>query len=213
MIQDQSSQGCLEDNLAQEESQRCLYKHKGFYIKEINVKGEQFANRPIVLVGLSGAGKSTIGAKLAARLNVGFADMDVVFEKQVEQTIASYFEQYGEPLFRDAEEQILQELLEQNLGVIATGGGTILREKSRDLLRQSARVVYLDTTPQVLYNRLLGDEQRPLLKEGNGLMERLQVLHQQRIHLYLECAHLVVNSSAFAEDDAIEVIVSELGIV
>lgn len=210
--QNQPSQECPEHSLVERGAQHFLYADRGFYMKEMDIKDEQFANKPIVLIGLSGAGKSTIGAKLAECLNVGFADMDVVFEEQAGQTISTYFEQYGELSFRNAEERILQELLGKNLGVIATGGGTILREKSRALLKERARVVYLDTTPEVLYSRLLDDDKRPLLKEGSGLMERLQTLHKQRVNLYMECAHLVINSGAFAEDKAIDVITSELGV-
>ena len=169
------------------------------------------SDKPLVLIGLSGAGKSSIGARLAKRLGTSFVDMDVLIEERIGQTISSFFEQYGEAAFRDMEQDVLQEVLIQNYGVIATGGGTIVREQSREALKEKARVIYLDATIEELHNRLRNDNTRPMLK-GADLVERLRLLSSQRDHLYKECAHFIVNSCNQHMDALVESLVCNLNL-
>src|SRR4051812_13844782 len=120
--------------------------------------------RQIALVGMPGGGKSTIGRQLARRLNVPFADADVMLENRIRQPIRSFFECEGEARFRDLEQTLIDELTAQGSGVLATGGGAVLREPNRRALRERTTVIYLRSTPEELARRLQHDRQRPLLQ-------------------------------------------------
>ena len=101
----------------------------------------------IALVGLPGSGKSTIGRQLARRLGEAFVDSDHVIEKQLGCSIREYFEREGEERFRDVEESVIDDLTLSHEGVLATGGGAVLREANRVHLRTRAQVVYLRSSP------------------------------------------------------------------
>jgi shikimate kinase len=147
----------------------------------------------ISLIGMPGGGKSTVGRHLAKRLGLSFFDSDAVFEQRFRTTIKDFFGSEGEPAFRDAETAIISDLLEQNGLVLATGGGAILREENRTLLRERSVVVYLRSSPEEIYKRLKNDTQRPLLQVADP-MARLKELHSQRDPLYQSTAHFVVET-------------------
>lgn len=145
----------------------------------------------ISLVGLPGVGKSTIGRKLAGRLEVDFVDCDTVVEAQLGEPIASYFEREGEDRFRDIEEGVLRDVTERHDAVIATGGGVVLREANRRLLQERTLCVYLEAAPQSLFARLRRSTRRPLLQVDDP-EARIVELARQRDPLYREAARLVV---------------------
>jgi shikimate kinase len=147
----------------------------------------------ITLVGLPGGGKSTIGRQLARRLGVDFVDSDGVIEARLGETIRSFFEREGEESFRDVEEAVIGALVESHCGVVATGGGAVLRPRNRDLLRHSSTVIYLRSTPEELFRRLRRDTQRPLLQVKDPLA-RLHELYAQRDPLYRAIAHFVIET-------------------
>lgn len=167
--------------------------------------------KPFVLVGLSGAGKSTIGRRLAEKLSLQFWDSDSEIEAISGQSIKSYFAQNGETAFRELEKQVLHQLIEQHLGVIATGGGCVLMPESRVLLRQRAHVIYLQTSIDHLYRRLRNDQTRPLL--AGDMRKRLVELEQQRTVYYQEVAHLTVNSGDNAVSETIRTIIEHFQLV
>lgn len=149
---------------------------------------------PIALVGLPGAGKSTIGKLLARRLGVSFLDTDPVIEERLGCPIRAFFEQQGEDAFRDLEQSVISELTGPgHPGVLATGGGAVLRQANRQRLRDTCHVVYLRTTPEQVFQRVRHDRKRPLLQVDDPLA-RLRALHAQRDPLYRESAHLVVDT-------------------
>ena len=123
----------------------------------------------IILVGLMGAGKSTIGRNIARSLNKAFYDSDRVIEERTGVDIATIFEIEGEQGFRDREEQVIAELCEQNDIVLATGGGSILRETNRKKMSKRGHVVYLRTSAELLYSRIRHDKKRPLMQTNNPL--------------------------------------------
>lgn len=150
--------------------------------------------RPVALVGLPGSGKSTIGRQLARRLGADFIDTDVLIEKRLGETIRAFFEREGEDRFRQIEHDILRELLAgPRGGVLATGGGIVLRADNRRLLSQGATVVYLRSSPEDLARRLRHDRQRPLLQVANPLA-KLRELYRVRDPLYREVAHFSVET-------------------
>ena len=146
----------------------------------------------ISLVGLPGSGKSTIGRQLARRLQLPFHDSDQLIEQRLGCPIREFFEREGEESFRDIEEQAIDELTRQ-AGVLSTGGGAVLRPKTREHLRQRGRVIYLRSTPEELYRRLRHDTQRPLLQVTDPL-QRLRDLYAARDPLYREVGHFVVDT-------------------
>ena len=143
---------------------------------------------------MPGTGKSTVGKVLARRLALPFFDSDHVLEDYLGCPIRTYFEQQGEPAFRDAEQQVLADLIRQGRCVLATGGGAVLREANRRALHDHAYVIYLRSTPEQLFQRVRHDRKRPLLQVDDPLA-RLKALHAERDPLYREVAHLMMDTA------------------
>ena len=123
--------------------------------------------RTIALVGMMGAGKSSIGRRLAARLNVAFRDADGEIEHAAGCTIAEIFERYGEPAFRDCERKVISRLIAEPPHVLATGGGAFMDAATRADLKQHAVSVWIRAPLDVLLARVLRKDDRPLLKNGD----------------------------------------------
>ena len=147
----------------------------------------------IALVGLPGSGKTTVGRQLARRLQLPFTDSDQVIEERLGCAIRDFFEREGEAAFRDIEQAVLDELSQQTLGVLSTGGGAVLRETNRQHLHQRGFVIYLRSGADELFRRLRHDTNRPLLQVANPL-DRLRELYAQRDPLYRETAHFVIET-------------------
>lgn len=131
--------------------------------------------RPVVLVGLMGAGKSTIGKKMAALLNLPFYDLDTEIENASRMTVTELFASYGEPEFRDLERRVMQRLLEGGPMILATGGGAFMNEQTRESIAQAGISVWLNAELDVLMERVLRRQDRPLLKNADprGVMQKL----------------------------------------
>jgi len=147
----------------------------------------------ISLIGLPGSGKSTVGRQLARRLGRAFVDSDHVIEERLGCSIREYFEREGEDRFRDVEEAVIDELTQQDGGVLSTGGGSVLRPNNRLHLRERGQVVYLKSNPDELFRRLRHDVNRPLLQVADPLT-RLRELHAARDPLYRETAHFIIET-------------------
>lgn len=147
----------------------------------------------IIFVGLPGSGKTTIGRQLARRLDLPFVDSDHVIEHQLGCSIREFFAREGEDNFRDAEQQVLDDLTRTHQGVIATGGGAVLREANRRHLHERGQVVYLRSTPDDVFRRVRHDKARPLLLVDDPLA-RLKALFDARDPLYREAAHFVIET-------------------
>ncbi len=142
---------------------------------------------------MPGGGKSTVGRQLAKRLGRPFADSDAAFEHRIGNSIKCFFETRGEEAFRATEQAILAELLKADDLVLATGGGIVLRELNRRMLRERSTVIYLRSSPEELHRRLRHDTQRPLLQVADPLA-RLQELYAHRDPLYRSTAHFVIET-------------------
>ena len=123
--------------------------------------------RPVVLVGLMGVGKTTVGRRLASKLRVPFLDADQEIEASANMRIADIFEIYGEASFRDGERKVIQRLLAEGPHVLATGGGAFMNEKTRALVRAKSTSVWLRADLDVLVKRTALRDTRPLLRQGN----------------------------------------------
>jgi shikimate kinase len=148
----------------------------------------------LYLVGLPGAGKSTLGRQLARRLAKTFVDADAELEKKLGVTIPTIFEIEGEASFRDREEVVLAELTALTNVVLATGGGVVIRPANRERLRQNGTVIYLHAMPEMLRERTRRSRHRPLLNAADP-MARLAELYTLRDSLYREVAASVVESN------------------
>ena len=145
----------------------------------------------IVLVGMPGSGKTTVGVNLSRVVHKRFVDMDRLLITQFNMPIAQVFSTQGEPAFRDAESELCERLRSFRHCVISTGGGVLLRPTNRTLLRSCGKVVYLAPTVEMLWKRLRNDRQRPLLKTENP-KATLDALLALRDPIYRDAAHLVI---------------------
>ena len=160
----------------------------------------------IILVGPMGSGKSTIGQLLASRLNRDFYDSDYYIEEKTGVDIPRIFDIEGEEGFRERETRALQELTAKNHLVIATGGGSVMREQNRKLLKANGFIIFLDTSVNQQMARLKNDKKRPLLQTENP-RARLEKLFAERKPLYLELADLHIRTDRkFARKVASEII-------
>lgn len=163
----------------------------------------------ISLVGLPGSGKSTVGRQLARRLHLPFVDSDHAIEERLGCSIREYFEREGEDRFRDVEQEVLDDLTRGHLGVLSTGGGSVLRQANRQNLRQRGKVVYLKSSPDELFRRLRHDMNRPLLQVSDPL-GRLRDLYSLRDPMYRETAHFVLETGRPSVATLVNMIVMQL---
>jgi len=147
----------------------------------------------IFLVGMMGAGKTTLGRALAARMKREFVDTDRLLVDRTGVPVATVFEIEGEDGFRRRESAVLREVCEQEALVVATGGGIVLSEENRRVMRESGTVIYLRARVESLWERTRHDSNRPLLATPNP-REKLAELLNQREPLYREVAHITVDS-------------------
>lgn len=157
----------------------------------------------IYLVGLMGAGKTTIGRQLAKALSVPFYDSDKAIEERTGVDIPTIFEFEGEEGFRDREQKMLNELTKLQGVVLATGGGAVLREENRQLLIKNGFVVYLQCSVERILERTRRDSQRPLLRTENP-KERIETLFIQREPLYLACADFKIDTGVMQSKEVVE---------
>ncbi|ONF95780.1 shikimate kinase [Sphingomonas jeddahensis] len=153
----------------------------------------RWQREPIVLVGLMGVGKSTVGKRLASRLGLPFVDADNEIEDAAGMSIAEIFARYGEPYFRDGERRVIQRLIDGRPKVIATGGGAFINDATRALILSDALAIWLDADIDVLVDRVRRRDTRPLLR-GKDPATVLRELAAIRNPLYAE-AHLRVASN------------------
>ena len=164
--------------------------------------------KPIVLVGMMGSGKSSVGRRLAARLHLPFYDADDEIEKAAKMSIAEIFERYGEPYFRDGERRVIARLLDQPRCVVATGGGAFAQPDTQAMILDRGIAVWLDVPVPVLVDRVARRNHRPLLR-GRNPAEVLTELLARRAPDYAK-APVRVRSDAAQHGRAVDAIISAL---
>lgn len=158
---------------------------------------------------MPGGGKSTVARQLARRLNTELIDTDTVIEREIGCAIRTFFEREGEARFRDIEARVLDEVTSGREGVIATGGGVVLREENRAVLSGRTTCVYLRSTPDELFRRLRHDMKRPLLQVADPL-GRLRDLHAARDPIYRQTAHFIVDTGRPSVPTLVNMILMQL---
>lgn len=164
--------------------------------------------KPLVLIGLMGAGKSTIGRRLAKEIGWKFVDSDEEIEAAAGCRIADIFSIHGEPLFRDLEKRVITRLLSEEPMVLATGGGAWMQEPVRQIIRQKATSVWLRAEIDVLTDRVSRRDHRPLLQTGDK-REILSRLMQERYPVYAE-ADMVIDSGVGPHEQVVTRIIEAL---
>jgi len=175
-------------------------------LKRSAVKIDMTVNRKIFLIGMMGSGKSVTGRSLAGMIQATFIDLDRNVENRAGSSIAEIFKEHGEPHFREMESRELQALSEfAGLLVVATGGGIVLRPKNVRWMKDHGTVVYLEGSPEVLWQRVKGNRKRPLLTADNPKAV-LEKLCRERQPVYEEASSLCVQTDGrTAEDVAQEI--------
>jgi shikimate kinase len=163
----------------------------------------------LFLVGMMGAGKTTVGRSLASRLQMRFVDTDKVLVERTGVPVTTIFEIEGEEGFRRRESTVLAEAASGEDCVIATGGGAILAPANRELMRQRGTVIYLRARLESLWQRMRNDTTRPLLAtpDPRGTLEKLML---ERDPLYHEAAHLVVDTGSQSASTLVARVVAAL---
>jgi shikimate kinase len=164
--------------------------------------------RSIVLVGMMGAGKTSVGRRLALRLGLPFVDADVEIEAAAGMTIPEIFATYGEPYFRNGEVRVIARLLEAGPQVLATGGGAYMNADTRGNIRQRGVSVFLKAELDVLLRRVKRRSDRPLLKTADPAAT-LANLIEQRYPVYAE-ADVTVMSHEVPHDSMVDIIIAAL---
>ncbi len=164
--------------------------------------------RSIVLVGMMGAGKTTVGKRLASRLNIPFVDADVEIEKAAAQTIPEIFAVHGEPYFRDGERRVIARLLNEGPQVLATGGGSYMNADTRAAIERKGISVWLDADIALLLARVRKRANRPLLNtpDPEGTLRRLIA---ERYPVYA-LADIRVSSSEAPHDQVCEDVIRSI---
>ena len=168
-----------------------------------------WTGKPIVLIGLMGAGKTTVGRRLAQRMRLPFVDADHEIEAAAGMTVSDIFERFGEAHFRDGERRVIARLVDGAPKVIATGGGAFMHQGTRELILERGIAVWLDAEPAVLAARVRRRDTRPLLR-GRDPEEVLAELAAIRNPFYA-LAPIRVQSVAAPHDATVDAILEAIG--
>jgi shikimate kinase len=186
-------------------------------MSEIEQKAESGRSAPqpgdlkktIVMVGMMGAGKTAVGRALAARLGVPFLDSDHEIEAAANMSIPEIFARDGESFFRLKERQVITRLLEEERGVLSTGGGAFLSEDNRNIIRQGGVSVWLKADLNVLWNRVRHKDTRPLLRTADP-RATLSDLYDKRVPFYAEADLAVVSDGDTSIDAMVDRVLDAL---
>lgn len=168
-----------------------------------------FLLKPVVLVGMMGAGKTAIGRALASELDVAFLDSDVELEAAAHMSIAEIFERDGEAFFRDRESEVIERLLQSKAGILSTGGGAFMAPRNRDLIAKHGVSVWLNADLPLLWSRVKNKDTRPLLRTDDP-HQTLSDIFDARAPIY-ELADLHVTTlSKYSIDDTTQAVIDAL---
>ncbi len=180
----------LTDNKYKEEIYdifRCILENSK------RVQARKLFDYNIVLIGFMGAGKSTVSDYLRTMFAMDIVEMDRVIAEREEMSITDIFETYGEEYFRKLETELLQELESRKNTIISCGGGTALRSRNVEEMKKNGRVVLLTASPEVIFERVKDNDERPLLEGRKGVQEISRLMEERR-ERYEAAADIVINT-------------------
>ena len=166
--------------------------------------------RSIVLIGMMGAGKSSVGACLRQRTGLGLLDTDEIVSSNFGMSIPEIFAEYGEKKFREAESEALRHMQTEEQRIIITGGGIVLRKENVAILQRQGVIVWLDGDEETLFARASRKQNRPLLQTKNPRKAFSQILAARR-GLYEDIAHVRVDTSVLTDEEVAVAILAILG--
>lgn len=169
----------------------------------------------ISLIGYRGSGKSAVAQPLAERLGWAAVDADDLIEQRAGSSIADIFAQHGEPVFRQQERAVMTELLAKDRLVIATGGGAILNEQTRNEMKTAGPVIWLQAPPHILQQRITNDphtaQRRPALtQQSQSQQTEIETILAQREPLYRRCASLIIPTDSQTVPEIVEQIINTI---
>jgi shikimate kinase len=164
--------------------------------------------RSVVLVGMMGAGKSTIGRRLAARLRLPFLDADAEIEAAAGMSIPDIFETHGEPHFRDGEARVIARLLDAGPSVLATGGGAFMRDETRNRIRDKAISIWLKADAETILKRVKRRADRPLLQTADPAATIGRLIDER--HPFYQLADITIASREVLHEKIVEECVAAL---
>jgi shikimate kinase len=156
----------------------------------------------IILTGIPGVGKTSVGKQLARDLGYAFVDTDLLIETDQRMDIPSIFSKQGEPFFRDVEARIIRQVLENENQVISTGGGAVIRDENRSAFKKSSMVICLMADPEIIYERIKHETHRPLLRTQDP-KRTIKELLESREKFYRQ-ADLIIDTSEKSVDEAVK---------
>tara|TARA_B100000965_G_scaffold404463_2_gene435271 strand:+ start:150 stop:656 length:507 start_codon:yes stop_codon:yes gene_type:complete len=165
----------------------------------------------LILIGPMASGKSTVGKRLAKRLNLNFIDIDEEVEKAAGVSISWIFDVEGEQKFRERESKELINSLKSEDSVVATGGGIVLTEENRNILKKGT-VIYLKVSIQTQLERTLNDNKRPLLQGKENKEQTLRDLKEIREPLFKQCANMTIKEAKNDHNETVDEIIDKLNL-
>ena len=158
----------------------------------------------VILIGFMGVGKTSVGKRLAEKLNFDFIDTDYEIELLVNKTIPEIFENYGENYFRQLENRILKKSLKENDVVISTGGGIISTKQNYDILKNEEKVIFLDASVETIVSHLQNEvNKRPMLTKSKNLNNKIEELLSTRYKKYIKVSDIVIDVDGKNIDEVI----------
>lgn len=182
--------------------------YKGMKTKSKRYSTSLVLPKTLVLVGMMGAGKSSIGWRIAQKLGIPFHDTDQEVERAAGCSVADIFETWGEKAFRDAERRVIKRLLSNQVQVISTGDGAFVDPDSQALIKKNAISLWLRADPEILYERVIRRDTRPLLFDGDA-RQILEEMIERRYPIYAK-ADLIVESNDDAHEATVERVMEAL---
>ena len=176
---------------------------------ELEILGVKRPVESIVLIGMMGAGKSSVGSCLQQRTGLALLDTDEIVASKFGMSIPQIFAKYGEKKFREAETKALGELAMAKQTIIVTGGGTVLREENVEILRRMGVIMWLDGNEDTLFARASQERNRPLLQTKNPRKAFSQIFDARR-SLYMDIADVRIDTSVLTEEEVAVAILAKL---
>ncbi|MCA1927802.1 MAG: shikimate kinase [Calditerrivibrio sp.] len=165
----------------------------------------------IFFIGFMGTGKTTISKLVSEKLGMKWVDLDEIITKRENKNIVNIFKENGEQYFRELEREVLREIADEGGYVVSTGGGIVIVNENMEIMKKNGIVVTLAASPEVIFERVKDDQDRPLLQVSNP-MEEIKRLMFERAHFYIK-GDIIIDTSYGSPEELAEEIIAGIGSV